>query len=58
LPLIDHHTANPLAWDLGFLALGAILVIAGVALAGRGRTRDPRPGGRATRARADVRRAA
>ena len=41
--LIDHHilglhhvreaAANPLAWDLGFLAFGALLVIAGYALA-------------------------
>jgi uncharacterized membrane protein len=44
--LVDHHllglhhvredVANPLAWDLGFLALGALLLIAGVALARRG----------------------
>jgi uncharacterized membrane protein len=41
--IVDHHilglhhvreaAANPLAWDLGFLALGALLAIAGYALA-------------------------
>jgi uncharacterized membrane protein len=41
--LIDHHilglhhvreaAANPLVWDLGFLAFGALLVIAGYSLA-------------------------
>jgi uncharacterized membrane protein len=41
--LIDHHllglhhvreaAANPLLWDLGFLAFGALLVLAGYALA-------------------------
>jgi len=40
--IIDHHlltlhhvrddVADPLPWDLGFLALGAVLVVAGVAL--------------------------
>jgi uncharacterized membrane protein len=43
--VVDHHllglhhvkenAANPLLWDLGFLALGAILVIAGAVLARR-----------------------
>jgi uncharacterized membrane protein len=47
--LVDHHilgihhvketAANPLAWDLGFLAFGAALVIVGVALSRRGVTR-------------------
>jgi uncharacterized membrane protein len=41
--VIDHHilglhhvreaAANPLLWDLGFLALGAVLSIGGIALA-------------------------
>jgi uncharacterized membrane protein len=58
--IIDHHVlglhhvkenaANVLLWDLGFLAFGALLVIAGVALARR-------EAGRAEAAR-DVRRAA
>jgi uncharacterized membrane protein len=40
--VVDHHllgihhvketAANPLLWDLGFLALGAVLVIVGVSL--------------------------
>jgi len=43
--IVDHHllglhhvkenAANVLAWDLGFLAVGALLVIAGVALSRR-----------------------
>jgi uncharacterized membrane protein len=41
-----HHVrevaANPLAWDIGFLVVGALLVVAGYALA------------RADRQRADV----
>jgi uncharacterized membrane protein len=47
--IVDHHllgihhvreaAAQPLLWDLGFLALGAVLVIAGVSLARRGRDR-------------------
>ena len=42
---MDHHflglhhvkqtAANPLLWDLGFLALGAVLVIAGMSLSRR-----------------------
>jgi uncharacterized membrane protein len=57
--IIDHHllglhhvkenAANPLLWDLGFLAFGAVLVIAGVALAQKGA---------ATGAAREVRRAA
>jgi uncharacterized membrane protein len=48
--IVDHHVlglhhvkesaANPLLWDLGFLAFGAVLVIAGVALARRGAARS------------------
>jgi|SRR5688572_13004991 len=44
--VVDHHilgihhvkeaAANPLLWDLGFLALGAVLVIVGLSLARRG----------------------
>ena len=44
--IIDHHilglhhvkeaAANPLLWDLGFLALGAVLVIVGVSLSRAG----------------------
>jgi uncharacterized membrane protein len=44
--VVDHHllglhhvkenAANPLLWDLAFLALGAVLVIVGVALSRRG----------------------
>ena len=59
--IVDHHilglhhvreaAANPLVWDLGFLAFGAALVIAGAALARRGRAK-------ATRLGAHVRRAA
>jgi uncharacterized membrane protein len=47
--VVDHHllgihhvreaAASPLAWDLGFLALGAILVAAGIAASRGGRTR-------------------
>jgi uncharacterized membrane protein len=58
--VIDHHilglhhvkeaAATPLLWDLGFLALGAVLVIAGTALA--------RHGARRLVTRQDVRRAA
>jgi uncharacterized membrane protein len=43
--VIDHHllalhhvkenAANPLLWDLGFLAFGALLVIVGVGLSRR-----------------------
>jgi uncharacterized membrane protein len=45
--LVDHHllsvhhvrddVADPLWWDLGFLALGALLIVAGVALGRRDR---------------------
>jgi uncharacterized membrane protein len=44
--VVDHHllglhhvkenAPNPLLWDLGFLALGAVLVLVGVALSRRG----------------------
>jgi uncharacterized membrane protein len=58
--IVDHHllgihhvreaAANPLPWDLGFLALGAALVIVGVSLA--------RVGSRRFETIRDVRRAA
>jgi uncharacterized membrane protein len=51
--IVDHHVlglhhvreaaSNRLAWDLGFLALGAVLVLLGLALA----RRRPRAAGRA-----------
>jgi uncharacterized membrane protein len=47
--IVDHHVlglhhvreaaANPLLWDLGFLVFGALLVVAGITLSRRGRTR-------------------
>jgi uncharacterized membrane protein len=47
--IVDHHilglhhvreaAANPLLWDLGFLAFGAVLVLVGVALSRRGAAR-------------------
>jgi uncharacterized membrane protein len=48
--VVDHHVLglhhvreveDPLAWDLGFLAFGALLVLAGLLLA-RGRVREHR----------------
>ena len=58
--IVDHHilglhhvkegAANPLLWDVGFLALGMALVLIGVALA--------RPPGRQTASARSVRRAA
>jgi len=49
--LVDHHilrihhvrddVTNPLPWDLGFLALGAGLVVAGVLLVRHGRFASP-----------------
>ena len=51
--VVDHHilglhhvkesAANPLVWDLGFLAFGAALVLIGVALARRGAARTAAP---------------
>jgi uncharacterized membrane protein len=48
--IVDHHVlglhhvreaaANPLLWDLAFLALGAVLVAVGVALSRRGAARS------------------
>lgn len=45
--VVDHHVLTihhvrddvgaPVGWDLGFLALGALLVLGGLALTGRGR---------------------
>jgi uncharacterized membrane protein len=47
--VVDHHllgihhvkeaAANPLLWDIGFLAFGAVLVIIGVALSRQGARR-------------------
>jgi uncharacterized membrane protein len=38
---VNPAAANPLAWDLGFLVLGALLVVGGRLLARRDSPRDP-----------------
>ena len=50
--IVDHHilgihhvrddVANPLPWDLGFLALGALLVVGGWLLIRTEQPREPR----------------